>query len=419
MLVKKILVCLVVIVCSIMLSVCAFTKQDRSVLRAFPYPYRAMLSLQSHIDGTTLEEFELFHTYLNTNVNTVYGDGLGLDVGDSLWLFNANDGVEYRKIDGLPVSAYMTWFAGTDTDTLKDAEKIIEYWEKGWIDSIHSFGDFSRGDGEVLFDRSLAQAGWDAMLAAGVRPTVWINHGTATNKQNFGGYTPITSTKYQAGDDPNSPYYHTDMTLQNGIKFVWNSRNYSSFGTQMPLYLTKLRDGQLVWCFNAYTGFPDDNGGYSYTWTPYLLGQILTQENLDTLVERGEYAIVATHFGSGSTWEMLGEHNLPALRLLKQYNRDGEIMVVRSSRLLEYAAVRECLVYRANGNRIEILRVDDPVVGSYVPSPEQLSGITFYVDDSASAQIYLNGVAVEETALCRNPADETGRESIGFLWYPE
>jgi len=403
--------------CCIILSCSAFVPADRTRLRAFPYPYRAMLTIQSHIDGTTLAEFEEIHTYLNTTVNTIYGDGLGLDIGDSLWIYNANDGNSYMKNDTVSsVSDYMTWFDGMDPTVENCAEEIIKYWKKGWIDSIHSFGDFSRDDGTFLCDRSLAVAAWDAMCGAGVHPTVWINHGTETNKQNFGGYTPITATKYQAGDDPDSAFYHTDLSMENGVKFVWNSRNHSSFGMENPLYLTKLRDGQLIWCFNAYTGSPGD-GDYNYMWSPYQLHEVLTKGNLDALMETGEYAIIANHFGSGDMWEMLGEHNLPAFRLLRDYHKAGSIMVVRSSRLLEYAAVRDCIRYRADGDHIDILSVNDPVVGTYVPTAEELHGITFYVTDSAAASITIAGEPVEEAQLVRNEADETGRESIGFVWY--
>ena len=408
-------VCLIIL-CCVILSVYAFVPRDTSRLRAYPYPYRSMLSIQSHIDGTTPEEFEEVHRYLNGKENTIYGDGLGLDIGDSLWVYNANNGAQYREYDKSPVEDYMTWFNGTDTTTENDAEMIAKYWEMGWIDSIHSFGDFSRTDGQALCDRSLAQAAWDAMLAKGVAPKVWINHGLPTNRQNFGGYTPITSTKYQAGDDPNSAYYHTDISMANGMKFVWNSRNCSMLGVENPLYLTRMRDGRLIWCFNAYTGYTSE-AGFQYQWTPYQLHNILTKENLDKLVADGSYSIIANHFGSGDLWEILGEHNLPAFRLLRDYHKAGEIMVVRSSRLLEYAAVRECLRYRTKSNSVDVIAVDDPVVGSYVPQPQDLHGITFYVEDSDTAALTICGNTVDESFVVRNPADETGRESIGFFWY--
>jgi len=92
-------------------------------------------------------------------------------------------------------------------------------------------------------------------------------------------------------------------------------------------------------------------------------------------------------------------------------------MVVRSSRLLEYAAVRECLRYRTKSNSVDVIAVDDPVVGSYVPQPQDLHGITFYVEDSDTAALTICGNTVDESFVVRNPADETGRESIGFFWY--
>ena len=43
-------------------------------------------------------------------------------------------------------------------------------------------------------------------------------------------------------------------------------------------------------------------------------------------------------------------------------------------------------------------------------SPGQLHGLTFYVDDRADGRVRLDGADIAD--LVRNPADETGRESV-------
>ena len=405
---------LLLLACCVLLA--AGERADDNI-RAFPYPYTAMLTIQSHIDGCTLEEFEAVHTFLNTKQNTAYGDGLGLDVGDSLWMYNLNDGTTYRALDNLPADSYMTWFAGGDPTKLNCAQEIQKYWAMGWIDSMHTLGDFSRRDEtDIVFTRALAQTAWNALGAAGIRPSVWINHGTVSNVQNFGGYMPLKFTSYQQGDDPQSPYYHTDLTLAGGVRFVWNSNNGSELGMTDPLYRIRLRDGQQVWGFHAFTGLESPEG-FQYTWTPYLLGSILTEENLDALAANRQYAVIATHFGSGTLWEILGEHNLPALRRLRDYQKDGKILVCRSSRLLEYAAVRKTLQYKMTGDSINIIAVDDYASGRYVPDADKLRGLTFYVGDSDTAALSIGGLPVAESLLSRNPADETGRESIGVRWW--
>lgn len=142
----------------------------------------------------------------------------------------------------------MSYFQGLNFNRLKDAEKIVHYYNVGWIDSLHTFGDFSRNDRTIKFTRTrdMAVASWKVMNESGFKPKVWINHGSETNAQNFGAYNPKNLFKYQAGDDPKSPYYHTDLTIGNGIRYVWNSMGMSQFAYVNPLYPIKLRDGRQV-----------------------------------------------------------------------------------------------------------------------------------------------------------------------------
>lgn len=58
---------------------------------------------------------------------------------------------------------------------------------------------------------------------------------------------------YQQEDNPVSSCYHTDLTLDNGIKYIWNSISDEKFGHDYPLYQISLRDGRRVWGFNRYT----------------------------------------------------------------------------------------------------------------------------------------------------------------------
>jgi len=406
------------LICVFCLCSCGAPSSQDTVLRKFPYPYKAMFTIQSHIDGSTVEEFEAIHTFLNEYTSTPYGYGLGLDIADSLWLYNANDGTSYAKNDD--ISDYMTWFHGTSTDE-KDKAKIVEFYKKGWIDSLHSFGDFSRKDtSDVVFTRELALQAWDALKSESMDIDVWINHGNAANTDNFGGHTPFGTFAYQAGDDPKSDYYHTDLSVENGIRFVWNSHNSDVWGTDDPLFPLTLRDGSKIWGFNAYTGNKTGLFGFDYTWTPLRICEVLTKENLDTLVENSQYAVFATHFGSGDLWEVLNEKNLDAFRLLQSYRDRGDIMVVRSSRLLRYAAVHGNLVYETNETdtsfAINIVKVAD-ISGDYIPRTDQLRGITFYIPENKQLALTIDGKDVPSETYRINPADETGKISVSFNWY--
>ncbi|MDC0361228.1 hypothetical protein OAN80_05650, partial [Alphaproteobacteria bacterium] len=55
-------------------------------LLAFPYPYRSMIA----IDATALQTFR----FLRTDAETQMGEGPGLDVSSSFWVYGPNpDGV--------------------------------------------------------------------------------------------------------------------------------------------------------------------------------------------------------------------------------------------------------------------------------------------------------------------------------------
>jgi hypothetical protein len=63
------------------------TESADHQLRDFPLPFSAMLSIVNDIDGTHLSTFRELHEFLNTDSETRYGVGLGLDIADSFWMY--------------------------------------------------------------------------------------------------------------------------------------------------------------------------------------------------------------------------------------------------------------------------------------------------------------------------------------------
>jgi hypothetical protein len=95
-------------------------------LRKFPYPYSAMLAICSDIDDTTLEEFKTYHKFLNTKEQTSHGEGLGLDVGDSMWFFMGDNIKSSRGLSNI-----MTFYKGTDNTQKHNADDIIRFINAG------------------------------------------------------------------------------------------------------------------------------------------------------------------------------------------------------------------------------------------------------------------------------------------------
>lgn len=403
-------------------SLAAMTPvQDQSLkVRKFPFPYEGMLAISSDIDSTSVAEFEGYHRFLNTKEETPYGKGLGLDIADSAWMYNVDNYSDQLDKEGHHLDYSMSYFQGMDPKTIKDADKIIHYFKVGWIDSLHTFGDFSRNDQQRLFTRNLAEVAWQEMKTSGFMPKVWINHGTVTNVQNFGAYNPKGLFQYQAGDDPKSPYYHTDLTLNNGIKFVWNSIGMSQFSYEDPLYPLKLRDGKQVWGFYRYTN-DEVKGKKLWTWETHELPRQLNKQHLDEVFQKGKYSIVTQHLGKGYDSLVFNEKDVQALQLLKSYQDDGKILVSRTEHLLEYARVNHHIaysVYQSEGKfYINLTKIEDPVLGGSVPTLADIRGLTFYVKDPGKYTILLNAYPLFEQDIQRNEADKTGSKSIGVKWF--
>jgi hypothetical protein len=375
-----------------------------SIIRAFPYPYQSMLALCSDIDGTTPREFEDVHRFLNTKEQTEMGEGLGLDIADSFWMYMASDIDHIADRDGNGLDAVMTWFHGI-SDTAKDAAMIVHYFELGWIDSIHSWGDFSRkNEDEHLFTRSLAERAVSELRNQGIQPTVWINHGNAANTQNMEAGDIET---YRQGASPGTESYHADITVPLGIKFVWLSDDDMHFGRKDILYPVTLADGQKLWGFRRYTP----------GWNIYDLDTQLSDAHLDACIKKGLPVVVAQHFGGTDLYKPFIELSRQALRRLAERHEHGEILITRTSRLLEYLRVRDHLVFEVADSYINILAIDDPQLGYDAdPSLASLRGITFYIDDMAQSAILVNGQPIPEDLLVR-AKDATGHDLLGIVWF--
>ncbi|WP_411681754.1 hypothetical protein [Clostridium thailandense] len=391
-------------------------------LRKFPYPYSAMLAICSDIDDTTLEEFRNYHRFLNTKEKTDAGEGIGLDVGDSMWMYMA-DNVKY-KVDkyGNGVDSIMTYFKGISKSEKHNSNEIVHFYKSGWIDCLHSFGDFStKNEKGTSFKRDLASNAWQTLKSDNIKPVVWINHGNKSNRQNFGAYSTSSFMNYQQGDNPKSYYYHTDLTIPNGIKYVWNSLNDNNFGHDYPLYEISLRDGAKVWGFYRYT---NDlvNGKIDWTWVPKYLHKQLSQSNLDSIVTNKQYSIVGQHLGVDAE-DLYSDDNIKSLRLLKQYENDGKIVVTKTSRLLNYANAHKYLMYNKVTNDdltyINITSINDPIFGKYVPNIDNVRGITFYCDDPKNTILLLNKTKIDNNELQINSKDETGKSSISIKWFKQ
>lgn len=420
-----------------------FAPQSEARLRKFPYPYRAALSISSDIDGTADDrEFLSIQEFLCTKNMTKMGQGVGLEIGNTFIMYDTKE------------RDYFSYFSSRSNDR----RLIGEFARAGYLD-LHSFGDGYE-------KREQARAAIEEMGKQAIRPMVWINH--AMNPSNFGAWFPDVCQ----GDNPGSPYYHADLTVPYGLKFVWNYSSTSIIGQASPVSLgmivdsfdpeyplqsvknaaiaavkqvastfgvwesryalhagnqlvrvARLDDGQKVYEFMRFDNHPEGigYGAVSSTTAHNLSGRVFKK-----LVSRSGYLILYTHLGKNDDCgQDICEETVEALRQLEREFREGRIYVTTTEKLLRYHVNQLNLIWSSKSVGadlvIEISRIDDPVFGSFIPSEEDLQGMTFYVPRGKKVGVFINGRRIE--GIEGNPADEAGFESVSFpliyLRYPD
>jgi hypothetical protein len=397
--------------------------------RRFPHPYRAMLAISTDIDATTMEAFRETHRFMNTLEQTSMGPGVGLDVANSFWVYGRGAGAE------------PTLFAGSSWKRPAPmADEVLHYLRCGWIDTLHSYGPFTR-----VFTREHAERALDLLSANDVRLRVWTNHGGQTNLQNLNGpaykyRTDDARTTWQ-GDVWGTEGYHADLLLEYGVRFAWQyGRESMQFGLTRLLEQWELANGSPMWGFPRNSAeastpeaeaFTSEHGLVVRTsragrrwlqlWHPEYLPRQLAPEKLDKIVRHGWAVIIAQHLGV-----LRGETRFPpatidALRRLKAYEDENQILVTTVGRLVRYEQVRDHLELAIveDGERIiiDLARVADPLFGAFVPTLDDVRGVTLHVADPDRVQLTVAGMSIPAEEIVRAAAHGRAEPSIGVRWF--
>ncbi len=395
-------------------------------IRKFPYPYKCALAISSDIDNaSSVESFVQFMDFLNSEKQTMYGSGLGLEVGNSFWFFNGSN------------SPQLSYFEGTTEKETAFAPIIRSYLESRHIDTLHSWGNFDNGG----FERSYAEIGVRVLKKYNFNIPVWINHGINLNHQKIGDYPNMY------GDDPTHPCYHTDLLSECGFEFIWTGKvthvigqnSRKNFSTISKLFIQKilkkikyqhlkdpiydndnnlinpllLRDGDKKWEFIRFINSWGNAGELDL----YEFVEQIKTPHLKRLIKNQGVMILYTHFNENVNIMGLPKGLKNNLHFLKQKCESGEIFLTTSSRLLKYKEINDYINFSIEENgknkKIVISKVLNTPVGSRNIDENQLNGLTFYTDEPETTSIWFENMPISSRI---NSKDETGRYSVMIPW---
>ncbi len=407
-----------------------YNVESQVVLRKFPFPYRAALSICSDLDGTTtIDEFLEIQRFLHSKEMTGMGKGVNLEIGGSFFMYEP------------PTDSISYFYGGPEYQKL-----VIELVKAGYIDFLHSYGkknDFTRND---------AVFSLDVLNKKKCKVDIWVDH--TNTPDNFGDDRTLGF-----GDHVGTPTYHADITLAYGIKFVWLGRVTMITGQSVPITpmtfisifdsdhpyesftnigkefaknilaqfgskkyamhkknelirITRLDDGQKVYEFMRYDNYWKGVGRGAYS---KPMADVISKEHLDYLKNVGGYMVVYTHLGmNAGCAQYIPEKTQNALRLLADEYRNGNIYVTTTSKLLNYYINQKYLNWsyklKDNATIISVYTVNDEVFGSFIPTINDLQGITFYVPNTNKTRIFIGKKEIK--TIQRNKPDHTGKESV-------
>jgi hypothetical protein len=233
----------------------------------------------------------------------------------------------------------------------------------------------------------------------------------------------LTPVRYAQGDNIGSPHYVADLVRDFGFRFYWMIESQPGYTTHVSntlLLPEGLLPGGRSSCFRVVT--LDDRSRVlafprAEKVSPHAVrgAELLTEEGLCELLDHQGTSIIYTHWTVAPPMSFTREA-LEGLGRLARFYEDGHIWVAPTSEILRFTFVRTFLDYevRRVDDRVilDIRRVEDPIGSSYVPTLDDLRGISFEGPAGPSVEVCLAGSAIADDKFER--VSNSDRQVIRF-----
>ncbi|MCJ7496869.1 MAG: hypothetical protein MUO78_01860 [candidate division Zixibacteria bacterium] len=377
-------------------------------VRRLPFNTKGVLTINSDMDGASVDYLDSLHRWLNTNQNVggSWGQGLnGKIAGNEVW-FGRGSVVDSLGTYNKDVPFY---FHGLDTTLTFYKDTVDNYISRRWADGNHSYGDCGwDGADPTCMDSTHVKKFLNYMLN---RPSVfgrlykgglWVYHGS----QHINIFCDDSQDRAAfLGDSSQTVYYHTNKTLASGrFKFCWSSLTdpgtsskqlipYSNWFTlqdslnikDLPFTNRALRDNTKTYKFQRI--------GRSAAGTSDSLYKFFNRSVAKQCVDSNWISLVYTHLGKDGG---LDQDDRDSIKAVYDSAESWSLWIPSTKALFNQqcaSGFAQVTVDRpANSKRrVNIKSLYDWSWGSHIPDREEVYYLTFIAYTPESLIITING----------------------------
>lgn len=380
-------------------------------VRPFPFPFAAGFALANENTYASAGLFEEVHGFVSGGGPTTYGDGLGLEVGDSLAvgpdgsprLAAAGDvGAHAPRLEQLAAAGWLDCVFCPDVAARPALARVLTDWPRAWRPSV--------------FLGSTDPADWGALAEAGLR---FVGDDGLIEIDKFGDHLDYRSIERFA-----LATREYDWKRWGRFPCVLAATEIWTGWMNRTLQVREGGSGPH-WAFKRY-------GGPWRASMPTFAGQVASVL-LDQLASRGGAVIVRQQLGR---WSLVGaapdrdevrpndspaldRHAVATWRDIAERAGAGALWVVTAGRLLDHLWRRQALKFTIDKSHerwvVRLGALSCPILGDRALESGDLNGLSFTVPESAPEVVVMLGDAPLAMRRAADPVHRA-RDAVYRPW---